>query len=99
MVETDEIPPTTNEKSNSVDELVAKVARLANIQKFDINQIDVAHRVSRKENASIIVKFYKKHDRKNFYSQRSNFRKLHVNQLRTEEEIYPEYTGDPLDRN
>ena len=47
------------------------IASKADIKGFEENQVDVAHRTSRRETAPIIVKFVKKNDIMNFYHQRN----------------------------
>ena len=51
-----------------VIELLKIVASNADIKGFEENQVDVAHRTSRRKTAPIIVKFVKKNDRINFLS-------------------------------
>ena len=47
------------------------IASKADIKAFKENQVDVAHRTSRRKTAPIIVKFVKKNDIMNFYHQRN----------------------------
>ena len=51
-----------------VIELFKIVASNTDIKGFEENQVDVAHRTSRRKTAPIIVKFVKKNDRINFLS-------------------------------
>ena len=51
-----------------VIELLKIVASNADIKGFEENQVDVAHRTSRRKTAPIIVKFVKKNDGINFLS-------------------------------
>ena len=51
-----------------VIELLKIVASNTDIKGFEENQVDVAHRTSRRKTAPIIVKFVKKNDRINFLS-------------------------------
>lgn len=83
MVEFSGLPPNT--KGENSKELVCKIAKLAKMENFEEEQIDVAHRLSNSANSPIIVTFQKKHDRQNFYFQKSKLRNLHVKQLTDEE--------------
>ena len=74
-----------DKNENSVD-IVCKVAELAKIDNFHRNQIDVAHRTSKNKMASIIVLFYKKSDRQNFYFQKKKISKVHVKRVSMEED-------------
>ena len=64
-----------------VIELLKIVASNADIKGFEENQVDVAHRTSRRETAPIIVKFVKKNDGINFYHQRKKGYDLKENQI------------------
>ena len=70
---------------NSV-EIVCKVSELANIDNFHRNQIYVTHQTSTNKMASIIVLFYKKSDRKNFYFQKKKISEVHVKRVSMEED-------------
>ena len=52
---------------------------LAGAAKFSSNQIDVAHRIFNREATPIIVLFFEKSDRENFYYQKKRISHLHVN--------------------
>ena len=64
MLELSGIPRQDDE--NAID-LVNKTAMVAGICNFDVSQIDIAHRVSEKRTAPMIVLFNRKVDRTNFY--------------------------------
>ena len=64
-----------------VIELLKIVASNADIKGFEENQVDVAHRTSRRKTAPIIVKFVKKNDGINFYHQRKKGYDLKENQI------------------
>ena len=74
-----------DKNENSVD-IVCKVAELAKIDNFRRNQIDAAHRTSKNKMASIIVLFYKKSDRQNFYFQMKKISKVHVKRVSLKED-------------
>ena len=69
--------PVQDKNENSVD-IVCKVVELVRIDNFHRNQTDVAHRTSKNKMASIIVLFYKKSDRQNFYFQKKKISKVHA---------------------
>ena len=48
---------------------------------FSINMIDVGHRIPKKEDAAIIVKFCNRKDRDSFYQQKKLFQKLDSSQV------------------
>ena len=77
--------PVQDKNENSVN-IACKVAELAKIDNFHRNQIDVAHRTSKNKMASIIVLFYKKSDRQNFYFQKKKISKVHVKRVSMEED-------------
>ena len=54
---------------------------LTKITGFDITQVDVAHRTSKRENAPIIILFNKKSDKTNFFKQKKKFHNLRAHQL------------------
>ena len=62
-------------------ELVNKTAVVAGICNFDVGQIDIAHRVLEKGTAPIIVLFYRKVDRINFYRQKNKLFKFQANHI------------------
>ena len=67
--------PVQDKNENSVS-ILCKVAELAKIDNFHRNQIDVAHQASKNKMASIIVLFYKKSYRQNFYFQKKKISKF-----------------------
>ena len=77
--------PVQGKNENSV-EIVCKVAKLAKIDNFHRNQIDVAHQTSKNRMTSVTVLFYKKSDRQNFYFQKKKISKVHVKQVSMEED-------------
>ena len=83
MVEISGIPRTEDENTT---ELITKMAKLADIVDFDPLQIDVAHRVSIRENAPIIALFHCRNERESFYAQRSKLQYLHVRQFDEKDE-------------
>ena len=78
MLEISRIPTSNNEDTKAI---VCKLASLAKMQDFSKDQIDVAHRTSSKSTAPIIVLFYKKNDRNNFYKQKYKLKTLRSNQF------------------
>ena len=56
--------------------LVNKTAAIAGICNFDVSQIDIAHRVSGKGTAPIIVLLNRKADRTKFYRQKKKLFKV-----------------------
>ena len=78
MLEISGIPASKDEDTKGI---VCKLASLAKMQDFPIDQIDVAHRTSSKSTAPIIVLFYKKNDRNNFYKQKYKLKTLRSNQF------------------
>ena len=73
MLEISGIPTSKDEDSKGI---VCKLARLVKTQDFSMDQIDVVHRISSKPAAPIIVLFYKKNDRNNFYEQKGKRRRI-----------------------
>ena len=78
MLELSGIPRQDDE--NAID-LVNKTAVVAGKCNFDVNQIDIAHRVSEKGAAPIIVLFNRKADRANFYRQKKKLFKVRATTL------------------
>ena len=64
-----------NENEN-MSYMILKVVMLTKMTWFDINQVDVTHNISKKENGLIIILFDKKSDRYNFYKQQQQ-QKIH----------------------
>ena len=83
MLEIYGIPVTENEIC--VD-IIVKLANLAKIEKFNRNMVEVAHRIGTKQLAAIIMMFKDRNDRDNFYAQKAKIRKLHVNQILSQDE-------------
>ena len=79
MLELSGIPRQDDE--NAID-LVNKTAVVAGICNFDVSQIDIAHRVSEKETAPIIVLLNRKADRTNFYRQKKKLFEVRANHIR-----------------
>ena len=77
--------PVQDKNEHSVD-IVCKVVELVRIDNFHRNQTDVAHRTSKNKMASIIVLFYKKSDRQNFYFQKKKISKVHAKWVSMEED-------------
>ena len=97
MLEIYGIPVTENE--NCVD-IIDKLANLAKIEKFNRNMVEVAHRIGTKQLAAIIMMFKDRNDRDNFYAQKAKIRKLHVNQiLSQDEETIKKYPEENEKRN
>ena len=65
---------------NAVD-LVNKTAVVAGIWNFYLIQIDIAHRVSEKGTALLIVLFNRKTDRTQFYGQKNKLFKVRANDI------------------
>ena len=51
-------------------DIIEKLASVCEIKNFKINQIDVCHRIGSNVFSPIIIKFYKKADRFNFFNQK-----------------------------
>ena len=97
MLEIYGIPVTENEIC--VD-IIVKLANLAKIEKFNRNMVEVAHRIGTKQLAAIIMMFKDRNDRDNFYAQKAKIRKLHVNQiLSQDEETIKKYPEENEKRN
>ena len=71
---------TRQDDENAID-LFNKAAVVAGICNFDVSQIDIAHRVSEKGTAPIIVLFNRKADRTNFYRQKKKLFKVRANHI------------------
>ena len=67
-----EISGIPRKKSEDAVKLIENVAIKAKIKNFDREQIDVAHRTSKKNTAPIIILFKTRNDRNNFYKQKKN---------------------------
>ena len=67
-----EISGIPRKKSEDAVKLIEDVAIKAKIKNFDREQMDVAHRTSKKNTAPIIILFKTKNDRNNFYKQKKN---------------------------
>ena len=65
---------------NAID-LAHKTPAVAGIRNFDMSQIDIAHRVSEKGTAPIIVLFNRKADRTNFYIQKNRLFTVPANHI------------------
>ena len=78
MLEISGIPRKTSEDAVK---LIEKVAIKAKIMNFNTEQIDVAHRTSRKATAPIIVLFKTKSDRNNFFKQKRNIFSVSAEQI------------------
>ena len=91
MVEVAGIPHTNDENATR---LITKMAAIAKFEKFDPAQIEVAHRVSVKPTAAIIIKFLHRQDRENFYYQRSKLQTIHVRQFESEDELHKYATAE-----
>ena len=83
MVEISGIPRMDDEKPV---ELITKMAQIAKFQNFDDSTIDVAHRISTKDDATIIVLFTNRSAREEFYSQKRKLSAINVNQIMCKEE-------------
>ena len=73
MLELSGIPLQDDE--NIID-LVNKTALASGICNFDVSQTDIAHRVSEKGTATIIVLFNRRADKTNFYRQMNKLFKI-----------------------
>ena len=78
MLEIFRIPTSKDEGTKGI---VCKLASLVKMQDFSKDQIDVAYTTSSKPTAPIIVLFYKKNDRHNFYQQKFKVKTLIANQF------------------
>ena len=78
MLELSGIPRQDDE--NAID-LVSKISVAAGICYFDVSQIDIAHRVSEKGTAPILVLFNRKTDRTNFYRQKKKLFKVRASHI------------------
>ena len=72
MLEISGIPFNINENVSNINQ---KVVMLTKITGFDITQIDVAHRTSKRENATIML-FNEISERTNFFQQTKKFHNL-----------------------
>ena len=84
MLEISGIPFTETEDCR---DLITKLVDLANTTKFNINQIDMIHRTSKKSTVPIIVFFTRKTDRLNFYNQWHKVKGLTNLHFSTQEEV------------
>ena len=75
MLELSGIPQQNDE---NVIDLVNKTALAAGICKFYVSQTDIAHKVSDKETAPIIVLFNRKADKTNIYRQKNKLFKVQL---------------------
>ena len=75
-----EISGITFNKNKNVSNIIQKIVMLTKITGFDITQVDVAHRTSKRENALIML-FNKKSDRTNLFKLKKKFHKLQAHQL------------------
>ena len=67
-----EISGTPFSKNENLSNIIQKIVLLTKITDFDITQVDVAHRTSKRQNALIML-FNKKSDRTNFFKQNNKF--------------------------
>ena len=86
MVEFSGIPQSKSKHDGK--KIVEMIARLGKFKGFNPDMIDMAHFVSEKENAPLIVTFTRKADRQQFYKQKSLLKNIHINQLITDDETY-----------
>ena len=82
-----EISGITFTETEDCRDLITKLVDLANITRFNINQIDMIHRTSEKSTAPIIVLFTRKTDRLNFYNQWHKVKGLTNLHFSTQEEV------------
>ena len=68
-------------------DVITKLVDLANITRFNINQIDIINRTSEKSTAPIIVLFTRKTDRLNFYNKRQKVKGLTNLHFSTQKEV------------
>ena len=61
--------------------VVEKIASVCNFKNFDSKQIDVCHRIGNQVFSPIIIKFFKKSDRFNFFNQKKALFKLKLEDL------------------
>ena len=78
MLELSGIPRQDDE--NAID-LVNKTAVVPGICNFDVSQIDIAHRVSERRTAPIIVLFNREAARTDFYRQKKKLFKVQANHI------------------
>ena len=71
---------------------------VAGICNFDVSQIDIAHRVSEKGTALIIVLFNRKTDRTNCYRQKKKVRANHILKPNNEDHSDSEVSFPGLER-
>lgn len=72
------LPITENENCQN---LAVAVAKLMKMDAFSKNEIDVAHRVSQKDNANIIVKFKSRSARDSFFVNRQQLKGMTVHKI------------------
>ena len=95
MLEISGIPFNKNE---NVPNIIQKIVMLTKITDFDITQVDVAHRTSKRQNAPIIMLFNKKSDRTNFFKQRKKFHSLRAHQFQSSQLVDEEVTLPGIDK-
>ena len=71
---------------------------LTKITHFDITQIDVGHRTTKRENAPIIILFNKRSDTTNFCKQRKKFHNLQAHQFQSSQLAAEEVTLPDIDK-
>ena len=74
----DESNSTSNTATRDIVEKVAVASKMTN---FNVNQIDVCHRLGKNIFSPIIIKFYKKADRFNFFNQKGLLKSLTLTNL------------------
>ena len=72
MLEISGIPFNKNENVSNIQ----KIVMLPKITDFDITQVDIVHKTSKRQNAPIIMLFNKNSDRTNLFKQRKKFHSL-----------------------
>ena len=60
----------------NVSNIIQKIVMLTKITDFDITQVDLVHRRSKRQNSPIIMLFNKKSDRTNFFKQKKEISQL-----------------------
>ena len=78
ILEISEIPCNKNE---NVSNIIKNVIILTVTTGFNITQVPVAHRTSKRENTPIIILFNRKSDRNYFYKPKQKFQNLRAHQF------------------
>ena len=87
-----EISEISCNKNENVSNIIKKVIMLTVTTGFNITQVPVAHRISKRENTPIIILFNKKSDRNYFYKPKKKFQNLRAHQFQATRIVDEEVT-------